>query len=338
MKKVSIKDIALKAGVSVSTVSFVLNNKAKEMRISDEKVQIVKKIATEAGYKPNFLAKSLRTGKTKTIGLMIDDISNNFFASIAKVIELEAKKFGYKVFYCSTDNDPVRAKEILQILEDAHVDGFIITPTEKLQPEIKRLLQLNKRVVLLDRYFPDMNVTCVMVDNYKGAYDATSLLLKKGYKTIALVTNDLHMVQMQQRENGYKEALNAMKIKYDEKLVTRLHYIGDDEEDLVNKLIDFFQTCPHADAVFFLNNSLGIIGLKALRKLQYKIAKDIAVISFDDNLVFALNTPAISVVSQPIQEIGTHAVELLIKAIEDSKALPGKTILKSGKVIIRESF
>ncbi|MEX6690618.1 LacI family DNA-binding transcriptional regulator [Danxiaibacter flavus] len=338
MKKISIKDIASKAGVSVSTVSFVLNNKAKEMRISDEKVQIVKKIAAEAGYKPNLLAKSLRTGKTKTIGLMIDDISNNFFASIAKVIELEAKKLGYKVFYCSTENDPVRAKEILQLLEDAHVDGFIITPTEKLQTEIKRLLQINKKVVLLDRYFPDINATCIMVDSYKGAYDATSLLLKKGYKTIALVSNDLHMIQMQQRENGYRDALKAMKIKYDQKLVTRLHYIGGEEEDMVDRLVDFFERCPDADAVFFLNNSLGIVGLKALRKLEYKIGKDIAVISFDDNLVFALNTPAISVVSQPIQDIGTQAVELLIRSIEEGKSLPGKTILKSGKVIVRESF
>src|ERR1700678_2381149 len=169
MKKVSISDIARKAGVSVSTVSFVMNDKAVKMRISREVIEKVENVAREMGYRPNQLARGLRTGKTRTIGLIVENISNAFFATLAKSIEDEAKRYDYKVLYSSTDNDEEKARELIHLFSQRQVDGYIITPTWCLAEEINSIQAKNKPVVLIDRYFPaHADIPAVLVDIYAG--------------------------------------------------------------------------------------------------------------------------------------------------------------------------
>ncbi|HEY1202823.1 MAG TPA: LacI family DNA-binding transcriptional regulator, partial [Niastella sp.] len=132
MKGISIKDIAKQAGVSPTTVSFVLNGKAKEKRISDQVSKKILKIANKLKYKPNQLARGLRTGKTKTLGLIVEDIANNFWANVAKVVEDEADKHGYKVLYGSTEDNSEKARGLLEVLKYRQVDGYIITPTKNM--------------------------------------------------------------------------------------------------------------------------------------------------------------------------------------------------------------
>src|SRR3990167_10255006 len=143
MKKITtIRDIAKAADVSVTTVSFVLNDKGEKMGISTEVIKKVIKVAAEMKYKPNMIASSLRTGKTRSIGLIVEDISNQFFSELARVIEREAIQLNYRVFYCSTGGDDARAHELVNSLLQANVDGFIITPTETMKATIDRLLEL----------------------------------------------------------------------------------------------------------------------------------------------------------------------------------------------------
>ena len=175
-KKITIKDIAKTANVSVTTVSFVLNDKGEKMRISEEVIKKVLKVAEDLKFKPNIIASSLRTGKTRSIGLIVEDISNQFFSDLAKVIEREAIRLNYRVFYCSTGGDDDRAVELVNSLLQANVDGFIITPTEKLKTTIDRLLELQLPVVLIDRYFEEQDISHVVLDNYEGAYKATHYL------------------------------------------------------------------------------------------------------------------------------------------------------------------
>jgi len=155
-KRILISDIAKALGVSVTTVSFILNDKAKEKRISESLTKRVLDYVKKVGYKPNELAKSLRTGKTKIIGLIIEDISNPFFGNIARLIETKVYEQGYRIIYCSTNNDSEKTKELIGMFKDRQVDGFIITPSEGIEDTISNLIQSNVPVVLFDRYLPDV--------------------------------------------------------------------------------------------------------------------------------------------------------------------------------------
>ncbi|MFZ9661739.1 MAG: LacI family DNA-binding transcriptional regulator, partial [Chitinophagaceae bacterium] len=207
MKAVSIKDIANRAGVSTTTVSFVLNGKAKEKRISNDLKDQILAIAAELNYRPNHVARGLRTGKTNTIGLMVEDISNPFFANLAKIIEDEADKVGYTVMFCSTENNDQRAGSLLHMLKHRQMDGFIITPTIGLERDVKQIVDEKRPLVLLDRYFPELDSDYVTIDNYKGSNDATKWLLERGCQKIGIVTLQSDLVQMSNRANGYFDAL-----------------------------------------------------------------------------------------------------------------------------------
>jgi len=336
MKKPSLKDIAERAGVSVSTVSFVINNKARAMRISEDKIKKVKEIVEKYGFKPNQIAQSLRTGSTKTIGLIVEDIANQFFSNLAKVIEVEAKKHHYRVIYSSTDNYPQRASELIKLMSDTHVDGFIITPTEGLEKDIADLVEMNTPVILVDRFYPDEKFSYVAMDNYHAAYQATEALIKKGYKNIGLVTNEMHLVQMEQRLDGYKSALKDNRIKVTGKLINAIKFHSSHDKAL-QSMMEFIKGQKKMDAILFLTNYLGITGLEAIRNLGLNIPSDIAVISIDDNDLFRLNSPSISVIKQPVERMGSEAVRLLIESIKSKKVLLNKRVIEKGELILRNS-
>ena len=335
MKKITIKDIANEARVSISTVSFVLNDKGEKMGISAAVIKKVQDIVEKLNYRPNMTATSLRTGKTKAIGLIVENISNQFFAVLAKVIEEEAVKSGYRVFYCSTDNDEDRAAELIQSLLQANVDGFIITPTEHLEKSINQLLKMKIPVVLIDRYFPRQNVSHVVMDNYDGAYNATEFLIEKGRSTIALINNNSGMIQMQLRENGYVDAMNKAGI-YDKSLVLHLDYHSTEEEK-VEELTRFFNANKKTDGVLFLANYLGLAGLQAFQRMGIKIPEDLSIISYDDHYSFRLHSPSITVVEQPINTIAVKAVDLLMAQIINENDVVVEKVLQKGKLVIRES-
>ena len=337
MKRISIKDIANEAGVSISTVSFILNDKAAEMRISAAVEKKVKKLANELGYQPSTLARGLRTGKTRTIGLIIEDISNSFFSAFAKVVETHARKYKYKVIYCSTDNNPERASELVQMLVSTHVDGFIITPSENMDADILRLQKLNIPTILFDRYLPKVPATCMMMDNKKASADATQLLITKGYKKIAFITHNVYQVQIEDRINGYKETLIKNNLKINEKHLLAVQVAGNEHKALVKTIERFIKDHPEVDAIIFVNNLLGIIGIEAIKRMGKAIPEDIAVICFDDNDAFKLNSPSVTVIEQPINTMGMKVVDMLIQAIENKSPLPENHIIEEGKLIIRES-
>ena len=317
MKKVSISDIARKAGVSVSTVSFVMNDKAVKMRISREVIEKVENVAREMGYRPNQLARGLRTGKTRTIGLIVENISNAFFATLAKTIEDEAKKYDYKVVYCSTDNDEEKARELINMLSQRQVDGYIITPTPELAQEIRKLQGENKPVVLIDRYFPEHGeIPAVLVDNYEGVAKGTEYLISKGYSKIALVTIENEMAHMKDRIQAYYDVLRRHGIAVDEALVNIVPYHAGREKSLeqIRNLLRGAGTS--INAVFFLTNYLGVLGIEAIKNMQIRIPEQLAVLCFDDNDIFRLYTPTISVIRQPIEAIGQQAMCALIERLK----------------------
>jgi LacI family transcriptional regulator len=342
MKKVSISDIARKAGVSVSTVSFVMNDKAVKMRISREVIEKVENVAREMGYRPNQLARGLRTGKTKTIGLIVENISNAFFAAMAKTIEDEAKKYDYKVVYCSTDNDETKARELISMLSQRQVDGYIITPTLNLAEEIRRLQAENKPVVLIDRYFPEHEeIPSVLVDNYAGVAEGMEYLISRGYQSIGLVTIEADMAHMHDRLQAYYDTLRKHDMPQDRRLVRQVPY-GYVHEAALEEVEDFLKgNGKDCDALFFLTNYLGVLGIEAAKRLNIRIPGDKAYLCFDDNDIFRLNTPTISVIKQPICEIGQQAMAALIERLRHNgtEAPPENTPIKlAAELVPRESI
>ncbi|KLT69761.1 MULTISPECIES: LacI family DNA-binding transcriptional regulator [Flavobacterium] len=335
MRRITIKDIATEAQVSISTVSFVINGKGEKMAISPAVIKKVQEVAEKLQYRPSMIASSLRTGKTRSIGLIVEDISNQFFADLARVIEDEAKNIDYRVFYCSTGDDDQRCEELVQSLLQANVEGFIITPTKNLEKSIDLLLKLQKPVVLIDRYFANQEVSHVVMDNYEGSYSATKFLINKGRKNIAVVNTKSEMIQMKLREKGYTDALKEEGI-YDEALTLHLDY-HTDEQSRIDSIAHFFQQNPKIDGVLFLANYMGLAGLQAFRGMGYRIPDDLSVISFDDHDSFKLHTPTISVVAQPINDIGIKSIELLMSQMTDFDSFTVEKVLKKGTLIVRES-
>jgi LacI family transcriptional regulator len=328
-KKVSIKDIAAAAGVSATTVSIVLNGRAREMKISESMARKVERLAEKLQYRPNHFAKGLRTGKTNTIGLIVDDISNYFFGHLAKVVEEEADKKGYTVMFCSSENNEGKSRNILNMLVDKHMDGYIIAPTTFMLPEIEQLLEEKRPTVLIDRYFPDLNSNYVTVDNYQGSLEAINHLASKGIRNIALVTNDTDQLQMQQRIDGYMEGLTKNAIQPDKNLVKKIPF-GWPEQKQVKELAQFFtRQKDKFEAVFFTSNNLGVAGLEAFSNLGISVPEQVSVICFDDNDLFRLGKPGITVMSQPIKQMAKKAVEVLVKQIEQAGTAPSHIVLST---------
>lgn len=318
MKRVSLKDVAKMAGVSKSTASFVLNGKAKAMRISEALAEKVIAVAEKAGYQPHQLAVSLRTGQSKILGLIVESISGSFFAALAKIIEDEAEVYGYKVVYCSTENNALKGRELIRMLSQRHVDGYLITPTIGMEKDIKKLVALEKPVVLMDSYFPEVESSYVLVDNANGVKQGMDHFFKKGYKKIGFVTVDIDLVQMNDRLAAYHEALAAHGVRPNKKLILRLPYNGD-KKDAIEQINAFLKNAPGLDAVFFATNYLGILGVESITSLGLRMPQDIAMICFDDHDLFRLYPPGITAIQQPIEGIAKTAMKLLMQQMDKGK-------------------
>lgn len=316
MKRVSLKDIAKMVGASPSTVSFILNGKASQMRISDELKNKVLATAKKMGYQPNQVAVSLRTGQTKILGLLVEDISNSFFASLAKTIEVEAEEFGYKVVYSSTENNSKRGVELLRMLTQRQVDGYLITPTVGMEEDIEMIVRHKKPLVLMDRHFPGIDTAFVQVDNAGAVKKGMEHLVSKGYKKIGFITIDSGMIQMKQREEAYSDAI-AQSTEQKKKLVLKVNFTGG--RDVAMEQITEFLKKNKPDAVFFATNYLGILGLECIRTIGLSIPTDLAVVCFDDNDIFRLHLPGITVLQQPVEAIARTAIHILMQQLGNNK-------------------
>lgn len=331
----SLKELAKIVGVSPTTVSFVLNGKSKEMRISEELADRIMQTAKDISYKPNNIAVALRTGQTKIIGLIVEDIANSFFSNLAKTIEDEANFYGYKVVYCSTENDDKKGQELINMLSQQRVDGYLIAPTAGMLENVKGLLSANMPLVLIDRYFEKLSSPYVVVDNFDGIVNGVTHLVKKGYKKIGFVTVDSNLVQMTDRQNAFIETVKKHGIFKNKQQILKLDF-SSSKKDAVDK-IKIYLVKEKLDAVVFATNYVGINGLQAIKELKLNIPKDLAVVCFDDNELFDLCTPTITAIQQPVEEIAKAAVKILMGELGVIKKAIKKQVRISTKMIYRES-
>ncbi|MBL4677478.1 MAG: substrate-binding domain-containing protein [Mucilaginibacter sp.] len=313
-KKVSIVDIANSLNISKTTVSFILNGRAQEKRISEELVARVLKLVKEVGYKPNSLAKSLRTGKSNIIGLMVEDISNPFFANIARLIEDRAYEKGYRIIYCSTDNNSEKTRDLITMFRDRHVDGYIMAPPKEIEENVKELINAGLPVVMFDRYLQGVDTDYVVVDNEFSTYNATKHLMEQGYSKIAFITFSSEQSQMLDRINGYKNALKDSKLK---PILKEIEF-NRNESLIIEPLTAFLKKNQGIDAILFGTDHIGTCGLKVIKQLGLRVPNDVAVVSFDDYDVFKLYSPPVSAIAQPIEALADNVISLMLKKLDNN--------------------
>lgn len=334
-KACSIKDIASELNISVTTVSFVLNGKAKEKHISQELTQKVLDYVKEINYKPNQIAQSLRTGKSNILVFMVEDISNGFFSQLGRIIEDLAFKKGYRVIFCSNENDDEKSIELINIFKFRQVDGFIIVPSPGLKKTIEDLIEENFPVVLLDRYFLDLDCNSVTIDNHEATYNATMHLIKNNFKNIGFITTDSNQMQMSDRHYGYEKAVLENQLKPQILKIPYKETIDGKSKEFIS---DFLQKSKNLDALFFATNYLTQTGLEAIKEKSPNLIQDIGIVTFDDNVLFEICTPSITAVSQPLKEISNKLMSLLLPMLKhkEVKESTGNILLKA-ELIVRES-
>lgn len=338
MKKVSLAEVAKSLGVSKTLVSFVLNDKGDEKGISKETQQKVFEKVKELDYKPNQFARGLRGGKSNTIGLVVSDISNPFYAKLCRSIEDSLSKHDYNLMICSSDENINKESELIQMLTDRQVDGLIISTSQNKYGYFSELKKKNIPFVLIDRYIPRSNTSYVIVDNMNGAKDAVEHLIKLGNRKPGLLTiSPSHISTIKERTQGYKEALKKHNIKVDNKLIREIPF--DKLEENVYNEIKFLLKPPQSiNALFTINNNIAKACIESLRKMKMKIPQDIALVSFDDIEAFSLCYPPVTAVSQPIEEMGVKATEILIDKIDNKgKDDAAVQIVLPTELIVRRS-
>lgn len=335
MKKgLLIHDIAQHLQVSIATVSLVLNGKAKKMRISDTLAERVRQYVAEVGYQPNHLAKSLRTGKTHVIALLVEEIANPFFATVAALIEQKALAWGYRIIYCSTHNDPAKARDLLAMFQARRVDGYILALPAGVAAEVSALVHQGKPLVLFDRLLDGVCANSVVVDGATGMYEATRHLLEQGHERIALLMPQSAQPQLATRQQGYAQAM------HERQLPGLVHEIAFPQaaEELIHGLEVFFETHATCEAVLFATNYLGVYGLEALSRLGRRIPEQLAVVCFDDNDLFRLYSPPITVVAQPIEALAEATIHTLLRALEErSEATSSVQLQLAPQLVVRSS-
>lgn len=331
---VTLNDIAKKAKVSVTTVSRVLNNKNKKYRISDETQKLILKAAKSLNYRPNEVARGLRLKKTHTIGLIVPDISNPFFASVTRIIQTSAYKSGYSLIVCNTDENLKTEIEQVNLLRGKGVDGFIIMPVGTDSRHIKELKNDSIPLVLLDRCFDDIKTNSVVVDNYTGAYNAIEHLVKYGHKRIAIIQGLPNTYTNNARVKGYKDVLAKYGIPVDSKLI-----VGKDfrkENGYVEtKILLNLEDSP--TAIFTSSDLITIGALQAITEENLSIPDDISIVAFDDTEFAPYLISPLTSVNQPKELMGEIAVKILIEEIKAKGKLEKKRIILKPELVVRKS-
>ncbi|PKP32259.1 MAG: LacI family transcriptional regulator [Bacteroidetes bacterium HGW-Bacteroidetes-16] len=336
MKKKSLSDIARSLNVSKTLVSFVLNDQGDKNGISSKTQKIVLERAREMNYKPNHMARGLRLGKTQTLGLIVADISNTFYAKMAKKIEEVANQHHYNLIFCSSDENPEKEIELINMLKERQVDGIIISTTQKNGAVFSWLKKENYPFVLIDRKLPKLTSNFAGVDNFTGAYEATEQLIKNGYRKIGLLKiSPTYLSTIADRERGYRSALKNNGIRANNKLIRTIN-CSDIRQQVRAVLSELLEPPYKIDALFSVNNNITVACMEYLNEMNINIPLDVAMVSFDDIDLFRLSCPTITAVAQPVEEIGECAVNILLDEI-NGLTTDKKQVLLPVKLIKRRS-
>jgi LacI family transcriptional regulator len=333
-KKASLKDIATQVGVSTALVSYVLNNQDEEKRVGKDIAVKSREVATALNYTPNQIARSLKTRKTNTIGIVVADINYRYTSGVTKAIEAACQQFDYTVIYGSSGESAAKFERLVSLLVDRQVDGLILVPVEGAAPAIERLKRQDIPFVLIDRILPDVNANIIAVDNAATACQCATQLIKHGYKRVGFISYRSGLLNLADRKNGYLTALAAAGLEADTALIREIadpagmgaKGFGGQVWGAIDELLALPSPC---DSIFFATDTLAVEGLRHINALNIRVPERLGIVSFDDSEAFELFYCPITHGVQPLEEIGRVAVDSLLDVMKHPKTRR-KILLETG--------
>lgn len=326
----TIREVALRAGVSPSTVSHIINN---TRFVAPETRERVLAAMAELNYRPNVLARSLRRGETRTLGLILPDSANPFFAEVARAIEDAAFRAGYNVILGNTENDLAREQVYVDVFVQKQVDGLIFVATGDQSPSLEELLRLELPVVVVDRQLPGLQVDSVLTNNLQGGLLATRYLLSRGHRRIGCLTGPSHLTPSAERVVGYRQALAEARLAIDEQLIRRGDFHPHSGYTLTYELLCLDQP---PTALFVCNDMMALGALRALTEAGLRVPADCAVVGFDDIELASYANPPLTTIRQDKAALAATAVKFLLERIADP-GLPARTHLVATSLVERQS-
>jgi LacI family transcriptional regulator len=332
--KATLKQIAKELNVSVSTVSKALNDSPE---ISEQTKTKIKEYAKLKNYKPNIIGLNLKNRKTKTIGVIIPDILNSFFAKVFSGIEKVADEKGYNVIMCISNESLEKEAHTLEMLSNGTIDGFILSVSEEAQKQnnydhFKEIINDGTPIVMFDRIAEGIDCDKVVVDDFDSALDSTQRLIDLGCKNIALLSSVDNLSVGKLRFEGYLKALEKNNIPVNNNLIIRT----DSEEDIKERLVVFFDK-NKIDGIFALEENDSVAALRMGLKKGYRIPEELCIIGFADGILASRRlSPSLTTVSQHGIEIGEEAAKLLIKRLEDDSEEEPPYETKVIKTVLKE--
>jgi LacI family transcriptional regulator, galactose operon repressor len=327
----TISDVARRAGVSPVTVSRVINRAA---HVKPTTRAAVERAITELGYVPNVAARSLRSKHTGTLGLLLPDITNPFWTTIARGVEDSAQGRGYAVFLCNTDENPAKQRSYLAVVLSQRVEGVIIAPYDSDARSLAPLPEQNIPAVLVDRRVEGWDTDTVATDSVSGARALVRHLIELGHRRIAVLSGPQATSTAEERVAGYCVALTEAGIPVDARLIRRGEFRAASGEHMASRALD---EQPRPDAIFAVNNTLAQGALTALEKRGLRVPEDIALVCFDDFGDTSSFFPFLTIVAQPAYDIGTNAAQLLFSRLDSPVRLPARHIVLPARLIKRHS-
>lgn len=328
MRQITIKDVAREAGVSTSTVSRVLTESASVKEETRKKVELA---IEKLKYSPNVIARSLRKKTSRTIGLIVPDISNPFFPDIAKGVEDRAREAGYNVILCNADDNPRKEVESIQLLKERQVDGVILVSSSTKGGHLQKFDSM--KIVLVDRELEDMEADTVLCDNIVGSYLATKHLVELGHRDIAIVTGPMELNITRDRLLGYKKALNEKNLEVKDNWIWKAGFSFDRG---YNVTVENIKKGNIPTAIFASSDIAAVGVIAALEQYGLKVPDDVSVVGFDDIFLSTLIKPTLTTIAQPTYQMGKKAAELLVGRGKN-KRKKAKRIVLPTRLVVRNS-
>ncbi|MCO6451406.1 MAG: LacI family DNA-binding transcriptional regulator [Caldilineales bacterium] len=327
----TIRDVAKEAGVAPITVSRVINNSGY---VSDDKRARVTAAVTKLGYVPNTLARSLRSRRTGTLALILTDITNPFWTTVARGVEDAASAAGLNVIFCNTDESEEEQNRYIEVLLQKRVDGILLAPVDTSPEQIAVIQAQDTPVVIIDRRVPGAEVDTVYCDSVDGAYQLTRLLLSLGHKRIALLNGPADVATAIDRLQGFRRAMSEAGIEPDERLTQFGDFSIDSGFGMVQEVLDML---PPPTAVIAANNFIAIGAIRGIRQAGLNIPEDIALVGFDDLPPALTLDPILTAAAQPAYEMGRKATELLLARLSGKVADAYQEIVLPVELIVRQT-
>lgn len=324
----TLADVAKVAGVGVMSVSRVVNGTRKVSKGTEERVRAA---IRRIGYEPNEAARVLKGHRARALGLIVPDLADPFFATCANAIQETARKAGYMTMMVASDHQAIVERQQAEAMTQRQIAGLIIIPTGLEHDYLLKAMADGLPIVSLDRPLQNVDADTVIVDNREASVRLIKHLLEHGYQNILCVTDEERIFTTQERLAGYTQTMRQAK------LTTRVCLVGPTSGTVAEQLPSVLASEPKPTAIFAASDMLAVEVLRQLQRMRTKIPQEMALVAFDEFDAATLVSPQITVVRQPVAELGRKAVSLLMERIEGSSIGPAKHVIIKTELIIRES-